>query len=602
MATFSPKQQLTRMMDEFTCATRGLVEVTNRDFYENPNENAIYGLLYGKPSQRLITLLSIDREILILFTSFKSQQARTVKAIKTLINISGGRLEPAVVIVVHPDLKGNSKLKSWGRENGISILPVYYSNDGFPRVSEEFENLLCKELFSYDPFDITGPVSDDNHFYGRRAEALDIARQLQIGQIKATLGIRKIGKTSIINRIVDTCNKYYECMIVVIDCSKDEIWSLNSSELLYSISCSINKIRENNDKYTILLPTSSIKDIKESAKALTDEIGLCNYPIILVFDEIDYITPGSPTGKHWITEFNPFWRNLRGIYQECMRTKKPFSMLLSGVSSKWFRVESINGIENSALSLVPEEYLSPLPRGATIAMIKTLSRVAGLQFDETSAEQIAATCCDSPYWVRKACSYIHKRIDIQIRPMKPNIELIKNYLEDFVNSEGGIIAQIAIQHLFRVFPELKQFCKCCFLNKYSEVPKSYISILIKYGLIREGLKGFELSGMMIKEGLSLIFDEKNEKDSEEQMITNNNFEKSSIEEWADELAIVNRRRNILEKKLRSIVLNFLRYDSLQDKSKTNPHDRIIKKVDERRRKQIERLGPDELIENFFGLN
>ena len=43
------------------------------------------------------------------------------------------------------------------------------------------EKVLCVELYSHDPFDVTGPVSDDQNFFGRREEAIDLARKLQKG-------------------------------------------------------------------------------------------------------------------------------------------------------------------------------------------------------------------------------------------------------------------------------------------------------------------------------------------------------------------------------------------------------------------------------------
>src|SRR5690606_21028035 len=136
----------------------------------------------------------------------------------------------------------------------------------------------------------------------------------------------------------------------------------------------------------------------------------------LVFDEIDYITPGSPTNPKWKTEFNPFWRNLRAVYQECTRQGHHMSILVGGVSTYWFTVESIDGIENAALAFVPEEYLSPMPEGATVAMIKRLGKVAGLQIDDNAATQIAKASGNMPYWARKCASYIHRHIPTAERP------------------------------------------------------------------------------------------------------------------------------------------------------------------------------------------
>jgi hypothetical protein len=216
------------MTEEFSNVSKGLLEITNNEIYVVNAEKAVYGKVYGKPSARLSNLLSIDREVLVLFSGYSRQQMRTINTVCTIIRNSNGRLEPTVAIIVHCDIQGNSKLKKWGRENGISVLPIYYHKDKFPKRQEEFENMLCRELFSYDSFDIVGPVSDDQHFYGRRTEAQDLARQLQMGQIKCCLGIRKVGKTSIVNRVVDVCKENHDCYLVVVDCSNDSIWSMRS--------------------------------------------------------------------------------------------------------------------------------------------------------------------------------------------------------------------------------------------------------------------------------------------------------------------------------------------------------------------------------------
>jgi hypothetical protein len=56
-------------------------------------------------------------------------------------------------------------------------------------------------------------------------------------------------------------------------------------------------------------------------------------PVILFMDEVDYITPGSPTSREWQNDFNPFWRNLRVAYQESTRAQTRCSILFGhGIS------------------------------------------------------------------------------------------------------------------------------------------------------------------------------------------------------------------------------------------------------------------------------
>jgi hypothetical protein len=185
------QETIQKMMTELGNNSSGLLlfsQNTREILYHKEGDRTVfYGKSYAKPTKRFSRLLTVDREILILFSNFHDQQVRTISKVRELIDASEGRLEPTVAIVVHSDKYANLKLKKWGRQKGISILPLYYDiEQDFPR-EDNLEKLLCSELFSHDPFDISGPVSDDSQFYGRRSEALDMARKLNAGQIRSYL-------------------------------------------------------------------------------------------------------------------------------------------------------------------------------------------------------------------------------------------------------------------------------------------------------------------------------------------------------------------------------------------------------------------------------
>lgn len=599
-----PKEILNKMIDDFMVSSRALLHVTFRDLYQAQNDKAIYGKIYCKPSSRLATILNIEREIITVVTSFPEQQSRTLNAVKELIKESAGRLEKTVAIILHPDPRGNMKLRSWGREYGVSVIPILYTREKFPLSEIDFEKLLCKELFGGDPFDITGPVSDDSQFYGRRAEAQEIARKLQLGQIVSCLGIRKIGKTSILNRIINICKKHHECYSIMVDCSKDDIWKMDANTLLLAISRAIEVSIESDDRYATLETYGSGEVVVANKNKILELIMKSDLPLIIFFDEVDYITPSSPTTKAWISEFNIFWRNLRATYQEAVRCGKKFSIFISGVSSKWFCAESIDGIENSALTFIPEEYLGPLPRGASIAMVKNMARVSGLVFDEENADPIADTCGDVPFWIRKACSFIHRQIDIQRRPLRPTSEEIKSLLSEFVKGEGAILAHVALQHLFRVYEELKEISLKYLNNDINSCVPYYAGILKKYGVLREMRGDVHISGVMMYEGLRLYVEKKQDSQAP---IANDEVEKAaqlqydSVDEWAEELAVINRRRNIIERNLRSIVLDFIKFDSLQNKNEKPASERIFRRIPSERKKDLIRLPLRETMKQLFWL-
>jgi hypothetical protein len=587
----------------FKDASASLVQITYEGGYEEGNSQ--YGVLYAKPSQRLAATLCVDRELLVLTSRFQDQQVRTINAALKLIEDSSGRLEQNVAIIIHADQRGNHKLKNWGRERGLSVLPVFAGHEAWPS-GERFENLLAAELFSHDPFDVTGPVADDSNFFGRRTEAQELARKLQNGQIRACFGIRKIGKTSILNRVIKECEEYYDCLCLVLDCSRDELWSASAGDLLESLATSMEQAKISGARYSSVEPMKSKGDLKDVARRLGDAISSTQKPVIVFLDEIDYIGPGSPTANHWRTEFNPFWRTVRAIYQENTRATKNLSLFISGVSSKWFSQESIDSVENAALALVPEEYLLPLARGASVAMIKTMARRAGIQISEEVGDRIASSCSDIPFWIRKACSFIHRQLPIEGRPLTLTTVRVKELLGEFVNSDGAPFAGVALRHLFRVYPELVPTCRALSDGDTADQSQTLVKTLEKYGIIKSEANKPVLSGPMIKAGWSWYCEDQSAtretKQTAPEVSTPSNSDINEYGIWADELAMIGKRRNILEKALRDTILNFYKFDSLKHKEKGTTQKRILDGIPSERRDKLSALGPHDIMPKLYWLD
>lgn len=592
-------QEISDLAHQFEINLNHLFSIT-KPFSTFEYGKGIYGTIFLKPNKRLAKIFSTDREIIVLITNFPEQQQRTIHALLEQVTESKGRLEGTLAIVVHADPDGNSKLKNWGREQGVAILPIS-SRDSLAS-ADNFERDLLQDFFSNDPFDVTGPVSDDTRFFGRRTEALDIARQLRNGQIRSSLGIRKIGKTSILNRILHEALTNHDCICIMIDCSKDDVWEQDAPELLNSIADSVEIAKSKTPKYSEVIRTRNRKHELSAARGnLLNSINSADSTVIIFFDEVDYITPGSPTSKDiWSKNFNPFWRNLRAVTQECARIQKKLSLFVCGVSSKWFKEESIDGIENAALSFIPEEYLSPLAASASAAMIRAISKVAGLSFEDSTAELIGAASGNMPYWTRKACSYIHRNIDVRERPCVVPKETAERLIKEFVDVEGAAIAEVALNHLFKVHPDIYLFAKSVIDGNIHRKTENQIATLLRYGVLTERAGQIYFGSSMIQEGLKLYIQKQTTFNSIE--IKNNETPATlqfTLNEWADELASINATRNKLEKRLRALTLNFIKFSCLQDKNKPTPSLRIQKSIEKHRIDKLKHLPPDDLVEKLL---
>lgn len=584
--------EIQALVDGFTKASVGLFEITGR--YTANFDQGTYGCAIAKPTKRVKTALAVDREILVVASNFKDQQQRTIKLLKREIETSAGRYENTVAIVLHQDPDGNGKLKNWGRDQGLSILPLLGTEEY--KKPAELERALCFELYSHDPFDVTGPVSDDANFFGRRDEAIDLARKLQRGQIRSCLGIRKVGKTSIINRVLGETKNNHNCVALMVDCSRDDIWALNAAQLLASLASSAEFAASTESRYASMAPIGESVDLASARDRLQQLLMSFDCPLILVFDEVDYITPGSPTNAAWRSEFNAFWRNLRSVYQECSRQGHQMSILVGGVSTYWFTVESIDGIENAALSFVPEEYLSPLPEGATVAMLKRLGKVAGLQIDDAAATQIARATGNMPYWARKCSSYIHRHIPTTERPCALSVDRTTPLVESFVAEEGAAISEVALRHLFRVHPRLMDATRRCASGMAKDVAEPLRRVLKRYGVLAHD---DSLSGEMIVQGFTSLLSVVQSTPLEPPEPGNAGLQAAGLNEWAEELAALGMRRNILERRLRELALNFLRFNALTAGKLGDAKERLLAILPEGKSEAFKHLSAEEVASRFL---
>lgn len=580
-----------RVSSELAKALEGMFTIT---FFRRFKEfDALYRAMYCKPTRTIAESLLLQREVLALVANFTDLQVRTLKVAKTILSKSAQRLDPAILIVVHADPRGDEKLHDWARNDGIKIIPIYRAKAGAIPPTEILRRNLARELFSHDPFQLTGPVLADMDFFGRGGEAVDVLRNLQVGRIRAFFGIRKVGKTSLINRVVNLARTAGEPRVAMIDCSVDHFCRLRVDTALRALA-----------KTCKLAATRGYGHVTEALNRTDDELvptfdDLWSHasppPLAVVFDEVDYITPESPAHRHWREDFVPFWRQVRVVLQEAQRHGLGIAMLVSGVSSRSFRRESIDGVENPVLQFIPEEYLSPFSRVASQAMIRDLARRAGLHFDDPSQQAIAETCCDLPFWVRMAGSHINRAVEVDGRPLNLPHTTVLPLLETFVQSDGAEIAQVALEDLVRKDPDILTLLRDAATNGY--LPIATGRLLVRYGLAAQDGQRVVIRSNMVLAGLSRI----GQQGTAAPPITTSQSAVAprlvlADTEWAEELAIINRRRNLLERRLREYTRVVLKLSLEKGKNWT---DEILRSLPEKTRTELSGLGGDSLMESIY---
>ena len=600
-----------RLVEEASSALRPLAEITSSS--ATKFEGGDYYRLYIKPKFKLGSLLLTSREILVLATGFREIQTRAIRYAEQCLHQARGRLEPGMAIVFHLDPGGDEHLRMWGRERGLTILPVF-AGEGVP-TGDEMEQTLCSGLYSHDPFDLSGPVRAAHQFFGR-TEVPDMARRLRGGNVQALFGIRKMGKTSVLNRVLDEAREYHDMACVMLDCSDDSLSSLDAGRLLNSIGGGINDALNYSDEhYSSVIPLADAVEPSEAARTMLALLDRASRPLLLLIDELDYITPSSPTAPHWAREFNQFFRSLRTVYQEGARRQTVFSVVLCGVSSRWFTVESINGVENAALAFVPETYLPPFERAQSIDMIQSLGRTAGLIFSHGASDLIAKSCSDMPSWIRKAGSYINSCFGQGDRPLKLRYPDIVALVREFIDVEGGQLAYSSIRHLFRIYPDLGSVGIAALQQAdVRGYPNHLVSALGRYGLLGSG---FFPSGRIVEAGLRLWSEDISETPiplpfpeadpgrepipplTTRREVAAGSASSAGEDEWAELLSEVSKGRNVLERQLRDFVLAVLRAECAKRSDGRTPAEMLLAALPVERRSALSGSSAQAAIKTFY---
>lgn len=273
---------------------------------------------------------------------------------------------------------------------------------------------------------------------------------------------------------------------------------------------------------------------------------------------------------------------------------QPLTILVCGVSSHYFRVESFDDIENAVLHFIPEEYLSPFARAGSMSMLKDLFRRCGLSMKAPDYERVAEACGDFPYWMRMASSFIHRSTDPNGRPRELESELVTSLLEQFIEAEGVDIARVALEDLRRKTAEPLNVLESALAS--DQISLASGKILTKYGLASQAGNYVRVTSAMVRHGAraltppNMIKPSVTANPSSQPMLTLGN------EEWTEELAIINRRRNILERKLRQFIQVALKLSTPKGSSWT---EKVLSSLPEGQRSLLGPLSGDQMMEKLF---
>ncbi len=536
-----------------------------------------YRFFLLKPTNLYQELFNIEKEIIVIFSDYENFEPRTLDSFDYVIEeLQNYRVEKICTVLISRDIDIEEKINNLIKTEPEYqvIIPFTYEELLDQYDSYFLRNRFRKYFYSRDLFSFSSPLKKEIYFFGRSELIHKIASRHRSNENSGLFGLRKTGKTSIIYGIQRNLELNSDLSIYV-DCQNTSFhlrkWNLS---LKYIIDRLISKydlsIKSDDTMFKEEDASLSFEKLLKKISELNN-----NRKIMIIFDEVEHITPGVSLTEHWKNgnDFILFWQTLRSIFQANMHL---FSYLIVGTNPKSIEMPTINGIDNPIYSQIPYQYIEPFSVSDTRSMVRKLGRTMGLKFDEEIYSKLTEDFGGHPFLIRNVCSVINNiAIDEQFdRPIRIDktiyekgkklfnqmhsdyYDMIMSVLKDYYPHEYDMLTSLAIGNY-------EEFIK------YARESHIYTNHLLGYHIIDKNQDQYFFKIESLREYL----------------IERNKYKKLHLSN-EQMLSEISERRNRIEKRLRNIV----RQSLLSMYGKSQAQEKVVSKMQSSKKERCKGLN------------
>lgn len=523
--------------------------------------NSVYHVAFLKPVDYITQNFSLNREVVLILTSYDTFEARTLDVFDDL-DVQALRLEEICCFIASNDYNIETAISNLLKNNNESriIIPFTYSELINPKDDEVITNKMRQHFFTRDLFGIQNALKKELYFFGRRDLIQELVNKHENGENAGIFGLRKTGKTSILYGVIRTL-KRKNTLPVFIDCQTlhNLPWNLALRYLLVKI------VQEGQLKHSIIEKDDERYAI-ESDASLAFEDDLISIlqlhlkkNLLLIFDEIENITFDTSITASWKTgeSFIKFWQTIRSLSQN-QKTKHQFTFLIAGTNPRCIEEPSINRTDNPIFSLFQPQYIEPFNFDQTYEMVDRLGGYMGIHFEKEVVALLNVDLGGHPLLIRQMCSYIHRSLNV-VRPQVINKVQYENFKDGFYSDQSGfsVYAKMILQVLSEWYPDEYQMLVWLAVgdnHNFNECSQEteYIKHLKSYRVIGEDPISHQFYFKI--EALKNYLASKNK--YQRPLLTDEDREKEILE-----------RRSSIERKLRKLLKRQLKSSFGEDRAK-----------------------------------
>jgi hypothetical protein len=479
----------------FTDEEKKIIHRLSREWYITSGGGRIelgiaskYKYMLMKPTSVFQELFNFEREIIVVFSDYTAFEPRTLDAFdKAETLVQNLRIEKICSVLISGDNNIEGKLRNLLKSDSEYQVIIPFTYDELLKNHDSYliRNRFKEHFYSRDLFAFQSPLKKDLYFFGRNDLVHSLVNRHRSNENSGLFGLRKTGKTSIIYGVQRKL-KSLDYASVFIDCQNPSFHLKRWNKALKYV---IDEIKIQNGISAIVKDEAEYNEDKAATNFEKDIIKIrkkLNKNILLIFDEIEHISPKISLSEHWKNnnDFIYFWQSLRSIFQ---KNNDIFTYLIVGTNPTSVETPFINGVDNPIYNQIPYEYINQFDVAQTKEMVTKLGGVMGLNFDELLFSKLAEDFGGHPFLIRNLCSVINRTAPKE-RPVRIDKATYEKNKEVF-NSEYGNYIDMILSVLREYYSDEYEMLKFLALgdkdtfNSFAAISNEYTNHLRGYNIL-----------------------------------------------------------------------------------------------------------------------
>jgi hypothetical protein len=340
--------------------------------------------LWVRPPEQMRSMFGLSLDLVLLVAPYTKVEPRVLSQLAKARQDE--RFDPDVALLATKDSNIDELLQK--RNGGTAIVHI-----SLERVHEglvpPLGAILQQQLVAVDHFRVSRSLKSDDEFFGRTSDIEQIAATIQHSRQHVGLfGLRKVGKTSLMNRVAQVLEqKGWKTGHVDINDVQTGSPSGQSLEV----------------RLARALSPGGRGDLDATLDELDDVPG-----VLLVVDELDEVLPSRMGGER-SREFLDALARLRAVTQRRAANDQVSPVVLAaGVDTAVFESSVFAGRTNPLYGFPQLHFLRPMSYQEAVTMVRALGKRMAMRFGDSTLQALWEEYGGMPFLMRLACSQMHK--------------------------------------------------------------------------------------------------------------------------------------------------------------------------------------------------